>query len=298
MVLVYILADDPRSPNVEVVRNLFSNNYFTVGVVSSKPNIKEIEDSNSLSLSNSVSSSSSSSSSLLTSNSTSSNTNNSNTNNTKSKCENKISELEIEYHRVTTALTDVSLHHPDEYVILVKDTSISIANPETIAEVVSTTKHSGVFDICYLCKWLDRCDLYTDKKAILDRTSLIVKTQSPNGIQAIMFSPNGREIVLGNRPMNNKNQFELKKNNLGYSLNQEILKGHIDAICLVPNLINHNPTLARSNEDYVKNQECASVHINDNNSSAGFGFWWMIIILIVLIIIIWGIFKLKNNYIG
>ena len=98
--------------------------------------------------------------------------------------------------------------------------------------------------------------------------------------------------------MKNGSFFEMNvKTNLGYNLNQEILKNNINAICLVPNLISYDVTEAKSNDDYKKSVECDTPNNNNGTSTSSASSWlWTILIIIIILIVIWGIWKLKNNY--
>ena len=118
-------------------------------------------------------------------------------------CQDSRSELDCEYNRCVAALNDSHHNSSTDYTIIVKDSSISMASPELMADVINTTINSGDFDICYLCKWADRCDLYTNKIPINNTSALIVKTQSGSGVQALLFAPSGRVIILRNKPMKN-----------------------------------------------------------------------------------------------
>ena len=268
MVLVYILSDEIDSPNIQNVRNIFSHHYFSVSVLNVVPE------------------------SL-----------------TESKTNNKIDkaladmtpetrEYLTEKHRVQVALKSAKNNHPNEYVIITKDTSITTASPETIYDLIKTLKHSGDYHLAYLCKWLDRCDLYIDKKPIENSSAIIAKTQSPHGIQSIMFSPLGRDVVLGFKPMKNNIKFK-PTNNLGNSLNTEILNANLDATCIVPNLINFNPTLATKYDDYKKSTECdwdiagKSSTTSDTTST---NVWYIFLIILILALLIFAIYKLKNGY--
>jgi hypothetical protein len=212
------------------------------------------------------------------------------------RCDAK-SELDCEYNRCLESLKDSYRNSPSDYTIVIKDTSISLANAETMADIVSTVINSGEFDICYLSKWHDRCDLYTNKTPIEGTNALIAKTQSPLGVQALLFSPSGRDIILRNKPMKNSKFFEMKANtDLGYHLNQETLKNNINSICIVPNLISFDVTEAKSNADYAKSQECESPDNLEQSNIGTSGWIYTILIIIILIIVIWGIWKLKNNY--
>ena len=47
-------------------------------------------------------------------------------------------------------LHDAKMRHPDSHVIIVKDSSVSNASPDHIADVVSGAISSGDWHLCYL----------------------------------------------------------------------------------------------------------------------------------------------------
>jgi hypothetical protein len=210
------------------------------------------------------------------------------------QCEDSKSELDCEYNRCIASLNDSYRNSSTDYTIVIKDTSISHATPDSMADIISTIINSGDFHICYLCKWNDRCDLYTNKTPIDNSTAIIAKTQYANGIQALLFSPSGRDIVLGRKPMKNGKHFSMEaSSNLGYHLTQETLKNNIDSICIVPNLISYNFTEAKNNEDYKKTQECDIPGDLNQSNPATSGWLWTFLIIIIIILIIWGVYKLR-----
>jgi len=144
--------------------------------------------------------------------------------------------------------------------IIIKDTSTSASDPSTVANIVSKSLAVDCFDLCYLCKWLDMCQLYTDvgHDTKNDKISLM-KTKSPHGIQAILFSVQGRDIVLGTRTMANGQHFIIN-NSLDVRLSHEIFNCNISAICTVPNVIDYDIAFnASSNSDFIKANECVPV---------------------------------------
>lgn len=277
MIIVYILTDHPKSERVETVRRIFSNKYFAVSIVSVCP--KNLKDSNREDAKSDAASSSSSSE-------------------LKSDkfCE-AADELEIEYYRIIASMNDSYMHHNKNHLIIVKDTSISVANSDTVADIVSHVKQKGNFDVSFLSVWQQRCDLYTNKEQVMSNGSMIVKTQSSSGIQAVMFSPEGRDIILGKTRMKDGQYFKLEKaNDIGFSMNKEILNGNIGATCLVPNLINFDPTTAKSNTDYEKTRQCADPKTDPNQGTGLSSFWWILVLILIIILLIWGVYKLKNGY--
>jgi hypothetical protein len=229
----------------------------------------------------------------------------------------------VEAYRVSWCLNHARNNYSSNHVIVVKDTSVSNVDPNAIADIVSAVMSSKDWHLCYLCRWLDRCDLYTDKRPINGMTTLIAKTQSPHGVQAIMFSPEGRDVVLGHKQMKNQQSFVPISRPLGVQLNEAVASGWLDATCIVPNLIEYDITAARSAHDYKKLNECevqvlpvqagptgsglpgpapvgatgatgavgapGNVQLQQTNGLSG--WWFVLIVLIVLIIlaaVVWG----------
>jgi hypothetical protein len=249
MIIVYILTDNPKSDRVKTVKNIFSNSIFTVSIVSVLPADEKKEGSTEIKYID--------------------------------------NEINIEYHRVMASLNDAYMHYKDNYCIVVKDTTISGTDAKTISEVASLMESKNNADIVYLCKWNDKCNLYTNKEQVMSTGSMMVKTQSPNGIQCTMFSPNGRNIVLGKKNMKNKQKFQLHKErdkDIGYALNIEILNNNIDASCMVPNLVDFDPTAAKCDKDYNKSKECEDINSNNTSSTGTSSFWWIIIVILIIII--------------
>lgn len=201
-----------------------------------------------------------------------------------------------EAFRVNWCLSNGQQRYPRSNLIVVKDTSVSNTDAGTIAEIVSAAITSGNWDLCYLCRWLDRCDLYTDKKPITGRTTLIAKTQSPQGVQAIMFSPIGRDRVLGTARLSNGDTFTPIRKPLGVQLNEVITSGALTATCIVPNLIEYDITASTRSSDYLKLNECEvngstpTPPTPDNGPKFKFNmkwFWIILIIVALLLLVLW-----------
>ena len=118
--------------------------------------------------------------------------------------------------------------------------------------------------------------------------SHVVKTQSPHGVQALLFTPGGRDVILGAKPMKNGDFFKARES-LSKSLNVHIVKGDLDAFCVVPNLIAYDISLALEDRDYLKVNECAPVlSLKVPGSSSVNIYVAALIIIILLILIIWA----------
>lgn len=257
MIYVYILSDNAKSERVKTVKRIFNDPRFNVAVVSVLPT-ESADDV---------------------------------------KSGNANDDMRIEHHRVMRSLNDAHINHPKSHCIVVKDTTITSATSKDIGDIVSKFVVKDDMDISYLCKWMDRCDLYTHREQVLSGGSMIVKTQSPNGIQCVLFSPHGRDIVLGRRKMTDGNIFKLlRPHDIGYSLNKEILNNNISASAVVPNLVDYDPTAARCNDDYNKGSECVNPDDGASEGSSATSFWWILLLIILIIIIVFVVIKLKNSY--
>lgn len=195
-----------------------------------------------------------------------------------------------ELYRYRWCLNDARQRSSQAYVIVIKDTSTSNVDSRTIAEIVSATRKLNNWHLCYLCKWMDRCDLYTDKVPITGKATVIAKTYSPYGCQALFFSPYGRDIILEGEKMKNGEYINYNQS-LSNTLNRCIEKKYIDATCIVPNLISYDLSCGVYNEL----TECRNPNNNGTNNGSGSsvffgsGFAWLCLLLIILAIalLIW-----------
>lgn len=171
-------------------------------------------------------------------------------------------------YRIKWCLNDARDKNLDEHIIIIKDTSITNASSQDIAQIIAYTQRMGCWDICYLCKWMDRCDLYTDKINIPGHSIAVTKAYSPDGCQALFLSPRGRDIVLGHYPLINGDYLDIgsdPKLSLSIILSKAIKDDQLQAVCLVPNLFNINT--ANINSDTNKFRECLHDTITNNGSN-------------------------------
>jgi hypothetical protein len=164
-----------------------------------------------------------------------------------------------ELHQFRWCLADAKRRMPNGYVLIIKDNSIINVTSQNLAELIVTACQNETWQLCYLSKWLDRCDLHRNKISPPGSTIFLVKTRLPHGCQAILFSPEGRDIVLKEKKMKNGQDFNVTTS-LSASLNQAIDRGYIDANCFIPNLISYDLTYdltsIQQTNDYYKCQEC------------------------------------------
>jgi len=248
------------------------------------------------------------------------------------------------------ALLHSKEEYPEEYCLFVKDSSCSTANPQSIADIIraslseeyggylsskgirnedgkeneerkSEERKSSSWDLLYLSKWHDLCTHYSNAYPIPNSNVSLVNTKSPNGLQAIVVSPSGRDKLL-------TSQTHDWEGNLNKSINESIYNGHMNAITCSPNCISYNPLLAVSNLDYYKSHECIPLDRKNNflgendqiqnminivplnemtaisssgknppnsGSSVGTGVIIFIIVVIILILLAWALIRINRK---
>lgn len=172
----------------------------------------------------------------------------------------------VKAHRVYWALKHAKKHHPKKYLIIVKDTSTTYAHSGEIVSVSQTLININGWDIAYLSKWNDRCDLYKELAKVPG--GIVSQSHDPHGLQCAMISPKGRDILLGRTKMKNGKNFNIDKP-LPEKINEEIIIGNISAICVSPNLFFFNTKLARKKKDYLKNNECLNPGVKRSQKDYG-----------------------------
>ena len=202
-----------------------------------------------------------------------------------------------ESRNVISALEHSYLYYPHSYSIIIKDSSVTNSNIHIIENLVESAielnrKKRDVWDLCYLCRWLDRCDLY--KELVREKgITKIVRTHSPLGIQSIMFSPKGRNITLGYDRMKNHEYFTPIEANLGDQFNREISLGNLKAVCMVPNLFDYNVMLAKSELDYLKLSNCrgSAQNVEPEKFRGAVPLVWYLVITIGVVALAWFFYQ-------
>jgi len=158
-----------------------------------------------------------------------------------------------EQSRVLQVISDaVSTHHSSPPCILVikssSTTHLSCDSVYTkICQAVDLLSDEsdpcGKWDIFYLCRWLDRCDLHQPSLACPD----LVRTWSPFGLQAVMVSPSGARKLLHQGA---------SKVSLDRTLNRMIEQDKLKAISYRHNLFDHTLVGASTDKDLAKLTLC------------------------------------------
>lgn len=191
----------------------------------------------------------------------------------------------IEAYRYKWCLADAKKRMPTNYVLIIQDTCLTNTSSRDIAEMVTAACHDKSWHVCYLNKWQDRCDLHSDRVNLINNSTILARTYSPNGCYALLFSPDGRDIILGEKTMSNNKEFKMTTS-LSSTLNSEINQRNIIATCFVPNLFSIDPSTV---QNYEFCQECQqNNNITSSDSSCGGWLFIGILIFIALLIALWG----------
>ncbi len=200
----------------------------------------------------------------------------------------------LEIFRFSTVLCDSHQKCPQCYTIVLKDNSVSATDVNILTKVVDEAVSIGEWDLCYLNRWLDRCDLYRDPICIKGTTVKLVKTFSPNGLQSIMFSPKGRNIVIGKCKLPDGGYFTPITISLGTKFNLVIDGGQLSALCAVPNLFEFDVFQATSISDLAKLTDCQRppTTTKTSDSPGPIPFFWFVLIILIVIIIVWAFYAI------
>jgi len=157
----------------------------------------------------------------------------------------------------------------DAPVLVISDKIITHASAEKIRTVIDRALNVGDFDLLYLTKFMDRCQLMT--KVEKQQETTLMRTLSPEGTDAILYTPEARDIVLGLRKMSNGQRFTIKTN-LSHDLQQQIYNGNLKALCTMPNLFTYDVAMNSStNQDFRKVNECQPVDLLPEYKSSSSG---------------------------
>lgn len=226
-------------------------------------------------------------------------------------------EFDPDYNLVLDCFSKTT--NPNSYTLICKNTAVSVANSQTIFDVLEkaidsyTENEQNYFDIFYLAKWMDRCDLYTNIRTAGDTGLKIVDTASPNGVLCIMFSPEGRQKFQKifdpvSAPVLKSSHTNPKS--LGHYLNSLISqdtktnKDKFTAITTVPSLVNFNVTERKNDKELMKTIECREIpkntadvknKVNDtllksnssNSNNTTMTFWWFLLIIVLILVVAW-----------
>jgi len=161
------------------------------------------------------------------------------------------------------------LADPNSYVIICRDDIVGLHSPKRLLEfmdklIQDQNDINYKFDVFYLCKWLDKCDDYFNKREVGDMGNNIVNTIDSNGLACIMFSPCGRQKFHNHFPP----QISLKSmsggmNSLSHKIKNLMATGtysdtdnNFFSMTTQVSLIKFDINKASVPSDYLKTAEC------------------------------------------
>jgi hypothetical protein len=184
-------------------------------------------------------------------------------------------------------------------ILYITDSSITDADSATI-EAIVTSLLTNEWDVCYLSKWLDSCDLYGEKKPISKNGTVLVNAVNPHGIQALMVRPDRFAVDISSGQVSLKDGTKIEfEGDLTKTLQKLIAGKKILATTVSPNLFNVDPQTISDKKDWVKLNECQTM-MTGNGSGSTFApaenqatlqpnkqnmwLWVLLVILIALIV--------------
>lgn len=196
-----------------------------------------------------------------------------------------------EAYQIGWCLSDCRENYKENSCIILKDSCKCVAKKKFIYEIVyGALNNDKSFDVCYLSKYMDKCHLYSNRRKIVKTPFGLAKTSSPHGAEALLFTRNGRDVILGIKPMKN-GEFFKPRETFEKSLHYNISKGYVDAFCVFPNLFFFDISLSTSNQDYIKVNECEDIQnsLTTKNKTCTINIYVATIIIIILfILIVWA----------
>jgi hypothetical protein len=151
--------------------------------------------------------------------------------------------IERAYNNLTNLQNVLKSIPENTNILFLKEDSVTISDATGLEDVIEHALDRK-WDLYYLCKWLDHCELY-EKYEKLNDLYVSVRTYMPQGLQAIMVSPFGISKILSL-----KSEAELL---------QMIKDNKLKAFTCIPNVFEVDLSSRESDADIVKRFPCQSV---------------------------------------
>lgn len=182
-------------------------------------------------------------------------------------------------YKVLWILDDSKRRYQDFNTFILLDSSLSLIDPSRVSDIILGSVSLPNWDLIFFNKNLERCDLFRDQQEIGDVS--YVRNFNPNNIQSTLFSPNGRDILLGLIDMPDGNRF--KTTNLFIDLQSNLISENIISYVTTVNIFVYDILLNPDNINRVS--DCAKIkEVADNN------LFVYVSIVFILVIIFWFIF--------
>jgi len=177
--------------------------------------------------------------------------------------------------------------YPTLPVVIINSNSLSNISNIDVTQLINKEVASPDWDMFFLSKWLDRCDQHYEEERY--KALSIVKTQAAQGLQAILFTPTGRDIILGIIP-SRRGVTLTDDGDFGGTVRNACFFNHIICKTTVPNVFVFDPSTAIDNHDYLKLAECAippSVDHTEGKRTNMMPFLVAAVVGIIILLIFW-----------
>ena len=177
------------------------------------------------------------------------------------------------------------------FVIFVKSTTVSVLDSNGLIKMIydlcdgymkSTPEEKTHFDLMYLAKWADRCDLFKPVANVFNPTATLVETSSPQGLQAVLISPEG----LAKLKLKLSQPIDYPVSVL---LSHLVNKGKLKALTTTPNVMEFGSQYATNSSDYMKSKECSEPP-SDNGKPTPKGSNLSLFVFIIIFLVVVAVF--------
>jgi hypothetical protein len=144
---------------------------------------------------------------------------------------------------------------------------------ELIETVIKYLNARDDFDICYLTRWGDHCELISSVQAIPNTPYEIAFTQAPNGYDAVYIKAHSKGKLI---------PLLFKEKELSLSLSHSIIHGNLRALAILPCLFPYDSTKLKTDE-YYKTQECQKINLYQPSQLKTISLWWYLLVVLGII---------------
>lgn len=140
-------------------------------------------------------------------------------------------------------------------LVIVKDSSVTTCEPDTIARTVKAA--SERYDLFHMCRWDEDCSSIRNVVSIPNSSVAMSTTKPPDGVQAIYMSRKAVDILHGDTHLRNGDVFvHHPERTLADELRTLVDAGELTSGAPVSNLFSYNVLAAKTSRDLRKTNEC------------------------------------------
>ena len=160
-------------------------------------------------------------------------------------------------------------------VLILRDSSSSHISSTTMYQHITTALQSApTADLFFLCKWQDSCHKYI---TVTSSTFLKWSVQ-PTATQAVMYRTRARDYF--------RETLLTAAVSTSKLINNTVAQKKLSAIVFMPNIVDFDVSLATSNDDFNKLNQCLAV-TEDTTTINWVNVAWFIVIVIAMILVGW-----------